>query len=555
MRVMMNSRIAIVCGGALFVAVACADKKESSAAGEVSRSWNPAKVTEVLDVPVAEVRTELQRQLTSRPKNATDERLLHAKRLYAGYQNSPLWLDDDGLIESRANALIDALVNATSDAISLDEYPLFDLAHALDTLRRVKNPTAWQLARADLLMTTAYAALGEDYLTGQFDPRSMGQSWHIDPLEEEVDSALARSLRDRDLSDAILRMRPQDQDYELLRNKLTDYRKLVAAGGWAAIPAGKALKRGDRENPSRLQALRKRLQAEGISLPGADSATVYDQSLAAAVAQFQAQHAIVADSQLGKETVDAMNVPATFRIAQVAANLERFRWLPRAFGSKYIKVNVPAFRLEGYENGKKTIEMKVIVGAEYEGRATPVFSDQMEYVVFRPYWDVPPKIAANEFTNGIPGDFDVSSRNGEVHLRQRPGPKNALGLVKFMFPNDFNIYLHDTPNDNLFKKDVRAFSHGCIRLEKPDELAQWVLGWDSDRVRAAMNGANDRTVRLPKKIPVYIAYFTAYVRDGHLWFGNDLYGRDTELARAVSGGAIPSPNAARAVTILRELAD
>ncbi|MGH7679892.1 MAG: L,D-transpeptidase family protein, partial [Gemmatimonadaceae bacterium] len=482
----------------------------------------------------------------------------HAKRLYKGFQNSPLWLDEDGLIKKRADDLVDALVNATGDGIDIEQYPLVELALALDSVRRTRQPTATQLARADLLLTTSYVGLGEDYLTGQISPRSVGQSWHIDPEEEKVDSALTRSLRESEIADAFSRMRPQDYDYDMLRRKLADYRKLVSAGGWAPIPAGESLKRGERANPARLNALRARLRGDGIDVggPAGDSAVVFDHALAAGVAQFQRRHAIVVDSQLGTETLNALNMPAGFRLAQIAANLERYRWMPRAFGAKYIRVNVPAFRLEGYENGKKTIEMKVIVGAEYEGRATPVFSDRMEYVVFRPYWDVPPKIAANEFTEGIPGDFDVSTRNGELHLRQRPGPRNALGLVKFMFPNDFNIYLHDTPNDDLFEKDVRAFSHGCIRLEKPAELAQWVLGWDESRVREAMeSGRNDRTVRLPEKIPVYIAYFTTYVRDGTLWFGNDLYGRDTELARAVSGGAMPSGAAVRAIAALRKLTD
>jgi murein L,D-transpeptidase YcbB/YkuD len=386
----------------------------------------------------------------------------------------------------------------------------------------------------------------------------VGNAWHTAPQEEEVDSALARTLRDKDITDSFGRMRPQGPEYEALRLKMLEYRKLVAAGGWAPIPEGKALKRGDRDDPARLQALRTRLQAEGIAVPAPPdtaSANLYDQALAAGVAQFQRQHAIVADSQLGKETSDAMSVPADFRLRQIAANLERHRWLPHALGAKYIMVNVPAFRLEGYENGQKTIEMKVIVGSDYEGRATPVFSDKMEYVVFRPYWDVPPNIVANEFTNGIPADFDVSTRDGKMHLRQRPGPKNALGLVKFIFPNDFNVYLHDTPNDNLFKQEVRAFSHGCIRLEQPGKLAEWVLGWDAARVEQALNGANDRTVRLPSKIPVYIAYFTAYIRDGQVWFGNDLYKRDTQLVEAIAGGAMPSPETMRAVAALRQLLD
>jgi murein L,D-transpeptidase YcbB/YkuD len=229
-------------------------------------------------------------------------------------------------------------------------------------------------------------------------------------------------------------------------------------------------------------------------------------------------------------------------------------------GDKYVFVNVPAFRLEGYENGKKTIEMKVIVGSEYEGRSTPVFSDMMEFVVFRPYWNVTPNIAAKEFFpvygSNLPAGYETYTENGNLRIRQVPGPKNSLGLVKFMFPNDFNIYLHDTPNPNLFKKDVRAFSHGCIRLEKPEEFAQWVLGWDANRVEQAMqNGPNNRTVMLPKKIPVYIAYMTAYVRDGGLWFGNDLYNRDNQLADAVAGGAMPTGEAVRAVEALRKLTD
>jgi murein L,D-transpeptidase YcbB/YkuD len=554
---MVSWRTLLACTVALASLTACSRSNKESAEGSVSRSWNPLDVKEVRDVPIATLREEIGKQLATMPKYAAEDEWSHVKRLYKGYQNSPLWLDDDGLIKNRADALVDALVNATTDGIQIDEYPIVDVAYALDTLRRIKDgASATQLARADLLLTTAFVALGEDYLTGQIDPRTVGQSWHIDPQEEEVDSALVRSLRDRELAEAMVRMRPQDADYDHLRGKLADYRKLVSAGGWKPIPAGKALKRGDRDNPARLHALRSRLRAEGFEIGGSDSASTYDQSLAAAVAKFQEHHAIVVDSQLGKETLDAMNVSATFRLAQITANLERYRWLPRTFGTKYIRVNVPAFRLEGFENGKKTIEMKVIVGAEYEGRATPVFSDMMEHVIFRPYWDVPPNIARNEFTGGIPGDFDVSSRNGEMHLRQRPGPKNALGLVKFMFPNDFNIYLHDTPNDKLFEKDVRAFSHGCIRLEKPDEMARWVLGWDIDRVREAMNsGPNDRLVKLPQKIPVYIAYFTTFVRDGQLWFGNDLYRRDSELAQAAIGGAVPSANAVRAIEALRKLTD
>ena len=542
---------------------ACRRGDSGSAEGEVSRSWNPLAVKEVGDVPSATIRAEITRQLKSKPKYATDDQWTHVRTLYRAYQSAPLWLDEDGLIKDRADALVDALVNATTDAIRIDQYPLLELAAVLDTLRRQKDKSsADQFTRADFLLTTAYVALAEDYLTGQIDPKSVAQSWHIDVKEEEVDSALARSLRESRLADAIQRMRPQDEDYEALRRKLGDYRKIVTAGGWAAVPQGKPLKRGDRTDAARLQALRSRLQAEAIAVPTDSASTgIFDQGLAAGVAQFQARHGIGVDSMLGKETVDAMNVPANFRLAQIAANLERYRWLPRTLGNRYIFVNVPAFRLEGYENGAKSIEMKVIVGAEYDGRATPVFSDRMEFVVFRPYWNVTDNIAQNELfpkfaSSGMPADYETYTENGVLRLRQKPGPKNSLGLVKFMFPNDFNIYLHDTPQDNLFEKDVRAFSHGCIRVEKPAELAQWVLGWDRARVDRAMHSAsNNQHVKLPASIPVYITYMTTFVRDGNVWFGNDLYNRDQRLAEAVWGGAMPSGQAVRAVAALRKLTD
>lgn len=538
------------------------DRQTESAAGEVSRSWNPLEVENVGDIPAATIRTEIERQLKARPSHATGEQWSHVQTLYKSYRNAPLWLDDDGVMEHRAEALVDALVNATTDAIRIDAYPLFQLAAMLDTLRRNDdNATAQQYSTADLLLTTAYVALAEDYLTGQIDPKSVAQSWHIDVKEEEVDSALARSLREDKLAEAMERMRPQDYDYDMLRRKLADYRKIASAGGWATVPAGKPLKRGDRENPARLQALRDRLQAEGISVAADSAGGAFDRAMAAGIAQFQARHGIVVDSMLGKETLDAMNVPAAFRLAQIAANLERYRWLPRTLGNRYVFVNVPAFKLEGYANGKKTIEMKVIVGAEYDGRSTPVFSDRMEFVVFRPYWNVTDNIAQNELfpkfaRTGMPADYETYTENGVTRLRQKPGSKNSLGLVKFMFPNDFNIYLHDTPQDNLFKEDIRAFSHGCIRVEKPEELAQWVLGWDRARVEEAMqSGSNNRHVKLPQSIPVYITYMTTFVRDGHLWFANDLYNRDQQLAKAVWGGAMPSGAAVRAVADLRKLTD
>jgi murein L,D-transpeptidase YcbB/YkuD len=353
-------------------------------------------------------------------------------------------------------------------------------------------------------------------------------------------------------------------------------------GGWGTVPAGRALKPGQRDSRARLDALRARLSAEGYAVasapapaPAATSdgaagtatagvagADVYDHALAGAVAQFQANHAIDVDSILGPGTVASMNKPVLYRIGQIAANLERYRWMPRTLGSRYVFVNVPAFRLTAYDSGTKTLEMKVIVGENYQDKTTPVFADSMQYVVFRPYWNVTDDITAKEIWPKVAAnpnylaenEMETYKENGQTRVRQKPGDKNSLGFVKFLFPNDFNIYLHDTPQHSLFDKDVRAFSHGCIRVEKPSELAQWALGWPAEKVDAAMHsGADNQQITLPKKIPVYITYFTAYVDGGQLRFGNDLYDRDDELVTAESAVAIPDDTVRKAVESLRAI--
>jgi murein L,D-transpeptidase YcbB/YkuD len=455
----------------------------------------------------------------------------------------------------------------------MDAYPVGNIARAMAAMTETTTPTAQQLAETDVILTAAFAALGEDYLTGQIDPKSVAQSWHIDPQEENVDSALVRSLRTAELEKAIAAMRPQNPDYLALRRELDRYQKIVQAGGWPSVPRGEATKPGEAMSAARVTALKQRLAAEGI-LPAESAATarpasqtqpavsVYDRALAGAVAQFQARHGIVVDSMLGKETFDALNKPAAYRAAQIAANLERMRWMPRTMGSRYILVNVSAFHLEAYDNGQKALEMRVIVGEDYEDKATPVFSDSMETVVFRPYWNVTDDIAAKELfpkINADPGylaanNYELYQEGGKTRIRQKPGDENSLGLVKFLFPNDFNIYLHDTPNRELFKEDVRAFSHGCIRVEKPNELAQWALGWDAARVEAAMKGSNNQTFKVPRKIPVFISYGTTYTRDGQLYFGNDLYSRDAKMVEEVFRGAIPAPQTVQAVQALRRIA-
>ena len=560
----------------LALALACKGK-DSGGNAESAQTWSPEKLASVRGVPAAEIEAAMQRKLGGeRPVKIDDDQWGHTERLYKLYGNNALWLSADGLHKTRTKALTDALLAANADGMRMADYPIGPLATAIAAVKQSENPTAEQLATVDVLLTASFVALGEDLLTGQIDPRTVSQSWHVDPEEENVDSALVRNLRFEALDKALATMRPTDSDYAGLSRELQRYRGIVAKGGWQPIPGTKSVKPGESASPAVLAAVRNRLAAEGIvpaaapatssmfpglQAPAATRAGVYDPALAGAVALYQARHAINVDSALGKETIESMNVSARFRLGEIAANMERFRWLPRSFGSRYVFVNVPAFRLEAYDGGRKTLEMKVIVGQEYEDRATPVFADSMETVVFRPYWNVTPDIAAKEIFPKGPAywakeNMETYREGGALRIRQRPGPKNALGFVKFLFPNDYNIYLHDTPNRELFKEDVRAFSHGCIRVEKPDELAQWVLGWDAAKVKDWMgNSPDNRSVKVPQKIPVYIAYFTAYINNDQLYFGNDLYSRDDKLVPEVMPGAMPSKEVVDAVQALRRIAD
>ena len=562
-------RILATLGLAALVVAGCKEGNTAQAKPENPQTWAPERLSSVNGVPATEIEAKMKDKLNgARPAKIDDDQWGHTKRLYQLYGQNPLWLSSDGLHKTRTKALTNAILAANADGMRMDDYPIGALAQAIATLKQTKTPTADQLADADVLLTASYVSLGEDLMTGQIDPRTVQQAWHVNPEEENIDSALVRNLRYEQLDKALATMRPTDDDYAGLSKELQRWRVIVAKGGWQPVPAVSGnIKPGAKASPALLNALRARLAVEGITAAGdsgqsaaATSGGTYDRALAGAIATFQTRHSINVDSALGNETIDALNVPASYRLGQIAANMERFRWLPRSFGNRYIFVNVPAFHLEAFDSGQKALDMKVIVGQEYQDKATPVFADSMETVVFRPYWNVPPDIAAKEiFPKGeaymAANNMEVFNDGGQRGVRQRPGPKNALGFVKFLFPNDFNIYLHDTPNHELFNKDVRAFSHGCIRLEKPAELAQWVLGWPADKVEQSMrDGPDNRAVKLPHKIPVYITYFTTFINNGQLYFGNDLYNRDDKLVPVVMPGAMPSKETVDAVQALRRIA-
>ena len=500
------------------------------------------------------------------------------RSLYRRAQQRPLWLSgtDDN---SRDDALIDALRQAPAHALRVEGYALERLAAALQRAR--SQPTAAAIADADVRLTAAFVAYGTDLLTGQIDPTSITSAWHIDAQQSDVGAALTSVLAAADASAALTALRPQDASYAALMASLADYRLIVGRGGWPVLPDVGVVHPGDTVTAGFAGTLLGRLFAEGYlgartslqpaadgtALPlaapavgtGVNTPVIYDSVLSAAVMEYQRRHTLEQDGAIGPSTRKSMNRSASDRLRQIAANLERHRWMPRDRGHRYVIVNVPAFRLRAFDAGREVLSMKVVVGAEYRGRSTPVFSDSMAYVVFRPYWNVPQSIASRELWPKQRADASYFSRNGYEsvraswgsYVRQKPGGDNALGLLKFIFPNDFAIYLHDTPSQALFAERVRAASHGCIRVEHPDALARFVLGWDPDRIQAAMQtGRDNQRVNLDAKLPVFIVYFTAYAGDGRVQFADDIYHRDAAVMRAIDAGAFPTDDARRAVDAL-----
>ncbi|HEX3866719.1 MAG TPA: L,D-transpeptidase family protein [Gemmatimonadaceae bacterium] len=504
-----------------FVVAACHTRRTDK--------YVPQDVAEVLGVDAPSIQQSIETLVDSGapPEWVTPERWKRVRALYAAYDNAPLWIEEGGL-KDRASALLAALQAAPTHALRTDAYPLDSITRWVNDKRIDSGASASVIANADIVLTAAYVAYASDMLVGQVDPKSVSQSWHIPARPSAVDSALAQTLSDSSMTDGLDAMAPQDSEYVQLRRDYERYRGFVAHGGWAAIEPG--------VSPEELTA---RFAAEGDTVPDEDSLMVV-------LAGWQARHDLEPDGKLGPATRAALDVSAGDRLRQIGANMERHRWLPRALGERYVYVNVPSFRLDAYDSGQRVLSMKVVVGAEYDGHSTPVFSDSMRYVVFRPYWtptstilktEILPKIASDR-TYLARNDMEYGVEDGARVLRQRPGPHNSLGLVKFLFPNDYNIYLHDTNEKSLFGKAVRAGSHGCIRLEEPAKLASYVLGWPADSVWAAMNnGRNNRRITLGKKVPVYIVYFTAYERDGNLHFANDVYRRDDALSAHTSAAS------------------
>ncbi len=431
-------------------------------------------------------------------------------------------------------------------------------------LGRLASPAADAVAKArmDLLATDAYFLLIYHLYLGKVDPKSLDAQWNFAPRpvgEERAIAFMLEALRG-DLRGAVEKVRPDHFLYEKARAALAEYREMASRGGWPTVPSGPALKVGAKD--ARVPALRRRLAVTGeLSGQPLDSPD-FDAPLAAAVAAFQARHRLEADGVAGPGTIAEMNVPVEARILQIRINLERARWVLHEITGNLVLVDVAGFEVKYLRERETVWKARVQIGKPY--RQTPIFKSSIDYVVLNPTWTVPPGILAKDILPAVRRDpgylgrkgLDVVDQGGRVidaasidwakqtagtfpyMLRQGPGPDNALGRVKMLFPNPYLVYLHDTPSKEQFQKEERSFSSGCIRVERPLELAALLLDdrdkWSAQAIDAVVAAGQTKTVRLAKTVPVLIMYWTIDpARAGQTVFKRDPYGRDPRLAEAL----------------------
>jgi murein L,D-transpeptidase YcbB/YkuD len=473
------------------------------------------------------------------------------RRFYQAEHYQLVWVDGDRP-SKRARQLEAILGGAGDNGLPGELYKLpFDgIEGKSATIPADRAP------ELDVRATVSYFRYFLHLSAGRLDPHALESQWTLKPDKPDLVGILTNAVDSNDLRQAVNELSPQQPQYADLQKALVKYRAIAAKGGWPAIAAGTRLKPGD-QSPM-VRTLRDRLAAEG-DFTGAreneqsEQAVLYDASITDAVQRFRERHRIKSGGMLDPETITAMNVPVDERIKEIDLALERWRWLPDHMPDRYLLVNVPDYRLDALEHGTSVLSMRVVVGAP--DKKTPIFADKMEYVIFSPYWNVPPDIARNETLPHAAKDPDYLARNnmeavdasgqivdpssidwtkdmGGVRIRQRPGSGNALGGVKFVFPNNFNVYLHDTNAGTLFERMERSLSHGCVRVEEPAKLAQYVLrdqpDWTPEKIQAAMQSGQEHRVNLEAPLPVYILYMTAWVHEGGVRFLKDIYGHDEE---------------------------
>lgn len=503
----------------------------------------------------------------------------------------PAWVDESGP-QPLTDSLLKAIAGAHDEGLNPAHYHLAVIRDLLQELRPSREhhdcDLVGMLVDLELLLSDAFLVYGSHLLAGRVDPQRIDPEWHAQRRDMDLAAVLEQAVGSARTADTLEELLPPQPGYRRLKEALRLYRDIARDGGWPAIETEKKLKRGYR-GPE-VVALRSRLIASGdlaadsvgagagprgmVPMPADSSATaaessgasdVFDEVLERAVAGFQRRNGLDADGVVGPATRAALNMPVEDRIDQIEINMERYRWLPHDLGSRHILVNIANFELKIIEGEKPVASMRVVVGREY--RRTPVFSDIVTYLVMNPYWNVPNTIAIQDIVPSArkdstyladkkfrvyeswgadakeidPKSIDWSNTEGgdfDYRFTQAPGPENSLGQIKFMFPNEFHVYLHDTPAKGLFDRTERTLSSGCIRVERPIDLAEYLLRqspeWTRESIIATLETWEEQTVPLPEPIPIHLLYWTTYVdADGAIHFRKDVYDRDQRLLSAL----------------------
>ena len=465
--------------------------------------------------------------------------------------------------QSKMGAATENFLNELSSlktyGLNPSDFPVEKLREELENVYYEDKVDYESLAKTEIALTANYFLLARQVGKGRIKPGKYLDNWFIHPEEVNKVRNLEYAFKDG-IEDALSKLEPDYRQYALLKEKLEGYIEIAETGGWKQVTLNAAVNPGD--SAKVVTEIRKRIYAETRAGGDLENA-VYDKDLQEELQEFRLRYGLPTDKNvIDEELVTALNVPVEERIKKLNLNLERCRWLTEPMGEKYIIVNIPEYRVRVVEKGSPVLDMKVIVGKEVN--KTPVFSDSLEYLEFAPYWNVPVSIATEEILPRAKedpmylenrhyeivdgwGDNDpvisvseinwatVDTENFPYRIRQKPGHWNALGKVKFMFPNNKAIYLHDTPADHLFSESERQFSHGCIRVEHPDELANYLLPDYSERkIKDLMNSSERTVVPLEEKIPVYLVYFTTIVdSEGRLRFLDDIYEIDVVQGQAL----------------------
>ena len=457
----------------------------------------------------------------------------------------PIWLDDDEPTDE-AKEVISHLGAAAVWGLDPKDYDADRLAWEAERFETKPRPTEAEAGQFDVGLTAAVMRYAADSYLGRVDAPHLGIGLDVPPKPLDL-AAVVKDLADGSPAERLDALEPPYPLFGRLVVALAEMRAVVERKDLPTIRADlPKLREGDR-SPA-VPEIRRLLtilgdHPEDAAAPA--NATRYDAKLAAAVRRFQQRHGRADDGVIGKATLQDLRVPPQQRVQQIELAMERLRWLPAQFADRFIVVNLPEFRLRAFDAGSETpsLSMGVVVGSAARGNETPLLHADLRYLMFRPIWTVPDAIAKEEIIPKLEKDPTYLEKQSMEYdsagrIRQRPGPNNSLGLVKFIMPNPYQVYLHDTPSKELFRRSRRDFSHGCIRVADPVALAEFVLddGWDRARITEAMKMGPERNrVDLPAPIPVYLLYTTAVADpDGRIYFYDDIYGHDARLARALA---------------------